>query len=275
VSARASIGLSALCVAALTLGGCASTPPDEDPVQIKLKDLDTRLARIERVMANQSLLDVANQLEALRADVRGMHNDVDQLNNSIEAGRKQQRDLYADLDVRMKKLESRSASPAPAGAASAGGTTSPASGSATAGSETGASAGAATAENGEDKTAYQAAFNLLKDGQYDKAVAAFQKFLATYPDSSLADNGQYWLGEAYYVNRNFPEAQAAFQRVVDKYPQSRKLPDALLKIGYCRYEMKQWESAREVLGQLVARFNDTPAARQAQQRLEKMSAEKH
>ena len=77
------------------------------------------------------------------------------------------------------------------------------------------------------------------------------------------------------MNRSFPEAQSAFQRMVDKYPQSRKLADALLKIGYCRYELKQWESAREVLGQVVARFTDTPAARLAQQRLDKMSAEKH
>ena len=52
-------------------------------MQIKLKDLDTRLARIEKVMANQSLLEVANQLEALRSDVRTMHNDVDQLNNCL------------------------------------------------------------------------------------------------------------------------------------------------------------------------------------------------
>jgi tol-pal system protein YbgF len=104
---------------------------------------------------------------------------------------------------------------------------------------------------------------------------AFQKFLVTYPDSSLADNAQYWLGEAYYVNKAYPEAEAAFQRVVDKYPQSRKLGDALLKIGFCRYELKQWQSAREVLGQVVARFTDTPAARLAQQRLDKMSAEKH
>jgi tol-pal system protein YbgF len=272
VNARASSGLSALCVLAWALSGCTTTPPDEDPVQIKLKDLDTRLARIERVMANQSLLDVSNQLEALRADVRSMHNDVDQLNNSMEAGRRQQRDLYTDLDLRMKKLELRSSAPAPANAPAA-----PASPGGTAATvDAGAAAAANSADaNGEDKAAYQAAFNLLKDGQYDKAVAAFQKFLATYPDSSLADNGQYWLGEAFYVNRSFPEAQAAFQRVVDKYPQSRKLPDALLKIGYCRYEMKQWESAREVLGQLVARFTDTPAARQAQQRLDKMSAEKH
>ena len=62
----------------------------------------------------------------------------------------------------------------------------------------------------EDKASYQAAFNLLKDGQYDRAIAAFQKFLAAYPDSPLADNAQYWLGEALYVNKTYPEALAAF-----------------------------------------------------------------
>jgi tol-pal system protein YbgF len=263
VNARAIFSLSAACFVALALSGCASTPPDEDPVQIKLKDLDTRLARIERVMANQSLLDISNQLEALRGDVRAMHNDVDQLNNALDSGRKQQRDLYADLDQRLKKLESRGGAVSSVGAA-------PAAGSAAAATDA-----PADSSSGEDKASYQAAFNLLKDGQYDRAIVAFQKFLATYPDSSLADNAQYWLGEAYYVNRAFPEAQSAFQRMVDKYPQSRKLGDALLKIGYCRYELKQWESARAVLGQVVARFTDTPAARLAQQRLDKMSAEKH
>jgi tol-pal system protein YbgF len=262
VSARASFSLSAACVLAWALSGCASTPPEEDPVQIKLKDLDTRLVRIERVMANQSLLEVANQLEALRSDVRAMHNDVDQLSKALESGRKQQKDMYVDLDQRLKNLESRSGTVASASAAPAAGAAAPA-------------AGAGSADSGEDRAAYQAAFNLLKEGQYDRAIAAFQKFLVSYPDSSLADNAQYWLGEAYYVNKAFPEAQAAFQRVIDRYPQSRKIGDALLKIGYCRYELKQWESAREVLGQVVARFTDTPAARLAQQRLDKMSAEKH
>ncbi len=240
-------------------------------MQIKLKDLDTRLGRIERVMANKSLLDVSNQLEALSSDVRAMHNDVDQLSNALESSRKQQRDMYADLDQRLKNLESRNGSAPAASTAPAAG----APAAAAAASGAGAGAGASSADSGEDKTAYQAAFNLLKDGQYDRAIGAFQKFLATYPDSSLADNAQYWLGEAYYVNKAYPDAESAFQRVVDKYPQSRKLPDALLKIGFCRYETKQWQSAREVLGQVVARFTDTPAARLAQQRLDKMSAEKH
>jgi tol-pal system protein YbgF len=256
------LALSALCMLSWSLSGCASTPPEEDPVQIKLKDLDTRLARIERVMANQSLLEFSNQLEALRADVRAVHNDVDQMNNALEASRKQQRDIYADLDQRLKNLESRGGA-APATAAAAAGAAAP------------ASATDASGSNAEDKTSYQAAFNLLKDGQYDRAIAAFQKFLAAYPDSSLADNAQYWLGEALYVNKTYPEALAAFQRVIDKYPQSRKLPDALLKIGFCRYEMKQWEPARQILGQVVARYSDTPAGRLAQQRLDRMTAEKH
>jgi tol-pal system protein YbgF len=264
VNRRLSFGLSALCLLSWSLSGCASTPPEEDPVQIKLKDLDTRLARIERVMANQSLLEVGNQLEALRSDVRAMHNDVDQMNNALEASRKQQRDLYTDLDQRLKNLESR-------GSAASG--TAAAAGSAAA---VPAIANAPDASNaGDDKSSYQAAFTLLKDGQYDRAIPAFQKFLASYPDSSLADNAQYWLGEAFYVNKSYTEAQAAFQRVIDKYPQSRKISDALLKIGYCRYEMKQYDSARQVLGQVVARFSDTPAGRLAQQRLEKMAAEKH
>jgi tol-pal system protein YbgF len=256
------LALSALCMLSWSLSGCASTPPEEDPVQIKLKDLDTRLARIERVMANQSLLEFSNQLEALRADVRAVHNDVDQMNNALEASRKQQRDIYTDLDQRLKNLESRGGA-APATAAAAAGAAAP------------TSATDASGSNAEDKTSYQAAFNLLKDGQYDRAIAAFQKFLAAYPDSSLADNAQYWLGEALYVNKTYPEALAAFQRVIDKYPQSRKLPDALLKIGFCRYEMKQWEPARQILGQVVARYSDTPAGRLAQQRLDRMTAEKH
>ena len=260
--ARASFGVSAACLVALAMAGCASTPPEQDPVQIKLNDLDTRLARIERVVTNQSLLDLANQSDSLRNDLRAVRNDVDVLSNNLEASRKQQRDLYADLDRRMKILESRGA----AGAGSAAGSGDAGSGGAGADS---------SAPGSDDKAAYQTAFNLLKDSQYDRAIAAFQKFLIVYSDSSLADNAQYWLGEAYYVNKSFPEALGAFQRVVDKYPQSRKRPDALLKIGYCQYELKQWDSAKGTLSKVVTQFPDTPAGHLAQQRLDKMATEQH
>ena len=248
------------CLMGLGLAGCAATPPEQDPVQIKLNDIDTRLARVERVMANQSLIDLANQGETLKTDLRAMHNDVDQLTNALEVSRKQQRDLYADLDRRMRSLESRGAGGASAGDAAA---------VAAPNSADSAASGA------DDRASYQAAFGALKDGQYDRAIAAFQKFLIAFADSPLADNAQYWLGEAYYVNKSFPEAQTAFQRVVDKYPQSRKIPDALLKIGYCRYELKQWDSAKQVLSQVATQYSDTPSGRLARQRLDKMATENH
>jgi tol-pal system protein YbgF len=244
----------AVCLASVGVAGCATTPPEEDPVHIKLNDIDTRLARIERVVSNQSLLDMANQVESLRSDVRAMHNDVDVLSHSLESARKQQHDLYADLDVRLKAVEARG------GAGGAGG----------------APAGAGDSQATDaDKGAYQAAFDLLKAGQYDRAIAGFQSFLSTYPNSALADNAQYWLGEAYYVNRQFQDSLAAFQRVVEKFPGSRKLPDALLKIGYCDYELKEYSAARSALEQVPAKFPDSASARLAQQRLEKMAAEKH
>ena len=56
-----SFGFGGACLIALAMAGCAGTPPEEDPVQIKLHDLDTRLTRVERVVTNQSLLDIANQ----------------------------------------------------------------------------------------------------------------------------------------------------------------------------------------------------------------------
>jgi tol-pal system protein YbgF len=261
VISRLSFSLGGLCVLALAMAGCAGTPPEEDPVQIKLKDLDTRLGRIERVVANQSLLDLANQNEAMRADLRGMHNDIDQLTNKLETSRKEQHDLYADLDRRMKALEGRggggSAAGAEAGAAGAG------------------AAGSSAASDTDDKAAYQAAFDLLKNSQFDAAIAAFQKFLLSFPDSTLADNAQYWLGEANYVNKAFPAAQAAFQKVVDKFPQSRKVPDALLKIGYCQYELKDFDAARRTLSKVTTQFPDSPSEHLAQQRLDSMAAEKH
>jgi tol-pal system protein YbgF len=249
---------AAACLAAWLLAGCAATSAADDPVQAKLSDLDTRLARIERVVSNQSLLDLSNQLEALRSDVRALRNEVDVANHSLEASRKQQHDLYADLDLRLKALEGRGAGGGAAGAT---------------GQAAAAGAGAGVTADGPDKSSYLTAFDLLKAGNYDRAIVAFESFLATYPNSPLADNGQYWLGEAFYVNKSFPEALAAFRRVVDNFPNSRKLPDALLKIGYCDYEMKDYPAARNALSQVTAKFPDVPSARLAQQRLDKMTAE--
>lgn len=246
--------LGAILVA-LTLGaaGCASTPPEQDPVFLRLNDMDARLAKVERILGNQSLVELAQQLESLQADVRSLRGDLEQLQHTSESGRSQQRDLYADLDKRLQTLEG-----ATSAAASAGAAAKPAVGAA-----------------GTDKGYYDTAFNLLKGGQYDKAITAFQQFLAAFPDSALADNAQYWLGEAYYVNKDFESALKAFRTVVDHWPDSRKRPDALLKLGYCNYELKHWAPAREALLQVTRNHADSPSAKLAAERLDRMDKEGH
>ena len=94
---------------------------------------------------------------------------------------------------------------------------------------------------GSDRDNYQAAFELLKEQRYEPAAMAFQQFLVTFPDSELADNAQYWLAESHYVTQMFDEALAEFERCYHEYPRSRKVPDALLKMGYCSYELEDWE----------------------------------
>ncbi len=156
----------------------------------------------------------------LRADLRAVHNDIDQLNHALDTSRKQQRDLYADLDQRLKVLEARSGVVASgAGGLVRGGGRRGAVGAAVrllgAAAAAGAAGGAAGAAARRRRPApirppTRRRSVCLKDSQFDQAIAAFQQFLTTYPDSSLADNAQYWLGEAYYVNKSFPEALAAF-----------------------------------------------------------------
>jgi tol-pal system protein YbgF len=238
------------------LAGCVSTPPEEDPVVQRLTELDGRLLRIERVLANQSLLDISQRIEAVNAEVRTLRGALDELQHGVNQTQDQQRQMYGDVDRRLAALE--------------GGTV--AAGSMAPRSDMGGGSGLPIPQ-GDDRANYQAAFDLLKDGKYPEAISGFSQFLTTFPNSALADNAQYWLGEAHYVTRQFSEALRHFQTVVDKFPDSRKIPDALLKIGYCNYELKNYPAARSALGQVVSRFGDTTAARLAAQRLTKMESE--
>src|ERR1700749_484283 len=81
---------SLVTIAVVTaLAGCASTPPDEDPTQIKLNDLDSRVGRIERVVANQSLGQLSQNLDDARAEIRRLRGQVEELQNSNDQLKKQ------------------------------------------------------------------------------------------------------------------------------------------------------------------------------------------
>jgi tol-pal system protein YbgF len=254
------------------LGACASTPPEQDPVQIKLNELDTRITRMERIAANQA--EMSQRLEDVQQHLRELRGRIEEIEHGNEALTKQQRDLYADLDKRIAAAGAASA--AAAGAAGA-------SGAASTGAGTGAAAGpaadnpAAGAPSGGsassvEQAVYTQAFDALKAGSYSVAITGFKDFLGSYPASPLAENAQYWLGEAYYVNHDYEAAAGAFRAVLKKWPGSRKGPDALLKLGYTQAAQKQYAAARATLDEVTKKYPGSDSAKLAAERLRRLPA---
>src|ERR1700761_6373625 len=117
------IGALAVALVASLSAGCASAPAADDPVQVKLNDIDARVTRIERIISNQSLVELAQHLDQVQADVRQLRGRIEELEYNSESMRKQQRDLYSDLDKRVAALGGGSSGAAASGALSTSGST--------------------------------------------------------------------------------------------------------------------------------------------------------
>lgn len=242
----------------LLLAGCQlMTPPSEDPVLIRLNEIDQRLTAIERVVQSQSLVDLSQQVSVLERRADELNGIAETLEYDATTTAERQRELYLDLDARLQALEQRLQARSTPGVLD-GGPLPP---------------GQLPVPNGSDDDNYRAAFELIKEQRYEAAEVAFREFLATFPESQHAPSAQYWLAESFYVRDRFDEALAAFQAVIDNHPRSRKAVDALLKVGYSNYELERWEAARGALVQVQANYPDTTAARLAGQRLERMQEE--
>ncbi len=244
-------------VLTMTAGCTLLTPIEEDPLYLKMTAIDNRLARVERLVENEGLMQLYTQLESLQQDVQSLRNDVETMQHQLEQSNARQKDLYLDVDERLQRVEKNTASSANLSVLE-GGSLNP---------------GQLPVPGGTDRANYQAAFELLKQGRYDQAAIALRQFMVAFPGSELSDNAQYWLAETHYVSQEYKKALPAFQQVIEKYPESRKIPDALLKIGYCNYEIKRFADAKKALSAVVARFPETTAARLASQRLTQMKNE--
>lgn len=266
-------GLGALAPLLLIVGGCASLSSEPDPTQLRIDDMDKRLGGVERVVNNQSLVQLAQRIDELNAQLRTLRGQVEELQNSQEQLRAQQRSLYADLEKRTAALEARDgmAASSAAGSGNTLNASAPAAGSSAAAAAPGPGV-AAAAKAGSPEQRYGAAFDALKAANYSAAIAGFGAFLRDFPSHALADNAQYWLGEAYYVTRDYDRALAAFTKVGQLWPDSRKAPDAALKLGYTQFELKRVAAARATLAGVIGRWPGTEAARLAQDRLKRMPA---
>ncbi|MDH5355222.1 MAG: tol-pal system protein YbgF [Gammaproteobacteria bacterium] len=267
-----------------------------------LRSMQQEVTKMSRLIDNRAMLELMQSVEQLSSEISLLRGEMEQQSNDISQIKKRQRELYLDIDRRLRDLESRAVSKAPSTApvevpglneaqeedtpvvsntatTTAGGATESTGLISDATSSPGSSqgsqstAGSSNASVSKEQAAYQAAFDTLKEGRYNKAKAEFSRFLKQYPDSSFAGNAQYWLGEANYVTRNFDQGIIEFELVLSRYPSSSKVPDAMLKLGYTYYEKKQYNKAKIMLTELRKRYPNATAARLAGKRLDRIQQE--
>ena len=127
-----------------------------------------------------------------------------------------------------------------------------------------------SAQGGTEQADFDAALGELREGRYPQAITDLQRFVSGWPNSSLAGDAQYWLGESWYLSRNYDAAKEAFINLGLRHPQSARLPDALLKLGYIYGEQGEAARAREVLQKLIQVYPNSQAASLAERRLQSL-----
>lgn len=289
-------GVLTVCVAAVTAVPAAAADSQGAPVvtvtgQSGDASLEARVSKLERVLGGQAMATLLMRIQRLQEDVQKLRGDLEMQGNDIKGIKQRQRDLYLDIDRRLQQLEAAAKAAPPSqstgavpmttpGVTAAPGAmipspavTSPAPATMPPSSAMGAAPPPPNPE--QEQAAYDKAFDLLKNGHYDDAIAGFQDMLRKFPGGRLVDNAQYWIGEADFAQRRFKEAGNEFKKVINGYPQSPKVPDAMLKLGFSFYELGEWSKARATLEQLKVRYPQSTAAQLAERRLQKMKAEGH
>lgn len=219
---------------------------DDDEARKAILDLRAKVdslsqqvnARIDTKADKSSTLDLVNQNEVTLQEISKLRGQIEVLANELANAQKRQKDFYVDLDNRLRKLEPRDVT---------------------------IDGKSAKVDPAEQKS-YDAAMLLFKAGDYKTAGVALAEFVRQYPESGYAANAQYWLGNAYYAQRDCKSAIAAQQVVLKAYPDSPKAADAMLNIASCQTELKD-KAAKKTLQDLIKTYPDSSAAETAKERL--------
>lgn len=206
-----------------------------------------------------------NQLQQMQQELAQLRGMVEEQQNEIQRLKQEGLERYQDLDQR---ISAGAAAGAPAqnssanGAINAAGTPTPPAAQQQASAEPG--------DPAKEKLYYDAAFDLIKAKDFDKASQAFAAFLNRYPSSQYAGNAQYWLGEVNLAKGDLQAAGQAFAKVSQAYPSHAKVPDSLFKLADVERRLGHNDKARGILQQVIAQFPGSSAAQLAQRDLQRL-----
>ena len=231
------------------------TDAQNQSTQATLEAIKKSIATLEDTVKGQNL-DLLNQLDALQQELSRVKGQLEVVEHNLELAQQRQKDLYADTDNRLRKLEGAAANPTQAPTAS-NEANPPAQQVSDAAAET---------DNAETK-AYDAAQVLLKEAKYKEAFDAFDKFIQNYSSSKQVPNAQYGLGYAQFSLKNYKAAIATQQKLIMQFPDSTKVPDAKFNIANCQIQLSDIDSAKKTLRELIAQYPSSELVPNAKRRL--------
>ena len=235
--------------------------------------LNQKLAEIESVIKGQGLVDMLNQVQTLNQELSRVKGQLEVATHNIEMGQQRQRDLYADIDARLRKIESG----VQPGMGGQPGFTDPA-------MDPNAAAPSVPADASSSVTAtvaptlepagssseiqdFEKAQSLYQAGKYKEAFSAYEKFLQAYPNSSHAPEAQYALGYTQFSLKNYKAAMNTQQKLIKQYPTHPKVPEAMFSIANSQIQLSDVEGARQTLKTLLATYPNSSVAPSAKKRL--------
>jgi len=210
--------------------------------------IEKRLAAIEAVIQGQGLADMQNQIEFLKQEVAQLRGDLELASHNLEAAQQRQKDLYADTDTRLRRIEAgpvQASQPEPA-----------------------------PVQVVEDKDAkpYAEADALAKAGKHKEAFAAYDAFLKDYPTSKLVPDALYGMGYAQFALKNYKSSIATQQKLIDGHADHPKVADAMYNVANSQIQLGQVTNAKKTLKDLIAKHPNADVTPTAQKRLKALEA---
>jgi tol-pal system protein YbgF len=115
---------------------------------------------------------------------------------------------------------------------------------------------------------YKDAYETFQKGNLEGARRKFEAFLKQYPNTELSDNAQFWIGETYFLKKDFEKAILEYEKAIVKYPEGDKIPAALFKQALAFLELGDKTNARNLLKRVIERYPHSEQAEMAKKRLE-------
>ncbi len=219
-------------------------------MQLKETELETRIVNLEAVIKSESLNDMLNQIELLKQDVSKLRGDMETLRHLNATVEQRQKDLYQDLDGRLRKIEEKSAG-----------------GNAPTPNKVAEIPASLEVRAPSDQEVYDQASALLDGMKNKEAFQALTDFIKQFPNSALLPDAKYALANAQFNLKNYKATIGTYQKLLDQHPDFSKNPEALLGLANAQIQLALIPEAKKSLKDLIKKYPKSDVIQNAQKRL--------